>query len=136
MINTLKKNNLFLLLLMILFSNFSPAFTDEDSKTTGTLIVTYQTGQKGERLERIRFRLKSENTEPELYPKGANYADDSNFPARTIVIENLEPGKYTLQFLVPNKDAFFDDVNPRELLITRGETLKIDQKIKPKRSIK
>ena len=120
---------------MILFSSSNLAFSSEDAKT-GTLIVTYQTGQKGERLSRIRFWLKSENAEPQMYPKGSNYADDSAFPARTVVIENLQPGKYTLQFLVPNKDAFFEDVNPRELLVLEGETLKIDQKIKPKRPIK
>jgi len=133
LINMDKINSILFSFLFILFT-YSSAFCQGEMPKPGTLIVSYQTGQKGERLSRIRFWLKSENREPQMYPKGSNYVDVSPFLARTVVIENLNPGKYTLQFLIPNKDGFFDEVLPRELLIVEDETLKIDQKIRPKRT--
>jgi len=68
-----------------------------------------------------------------MYPKGSNFVDDAEWMSRTVVIENLPIGKYTLRFLIPNKDGFFEQVAPRELVIQEGETLKINQKIKPQR---
>lgn len=126
-----KKNSFILILLTFLYA-FTPLFSDE-VKSEGTLIVTYQTGQKGERLDRVRFRLKSENFEAEMYPKGLNFVDDQESMARTVVIENLPSEQYVLQFLIPNKDGFFEEVPSREIHIISNETLKIDQKIKPRR---
>jgi hypothetical protein len=125
-----KKNRLPLIFLLLTYLFFNLGFSLE-SEATGTLIVNYQTGQRGERLSRIRFWLKNENKEPKMYPKGSNYVDDEDTPSRTVVIENLKSGKYTINFLVPNKDAFFEEVPSRELTIKAGETLKINQKIKP-----
>lgn len=129
-----KKSKLLLLFLCLSFFYNLPTFTiDTVEPKTGTLIATYQTGQKGERLNRIRFWLKSENQDIHMYPKGSNFVDDAEWMSRTVVIENLPVGKYTLEFLIPNKDGFFEEVAPRELVIQEGETLKINQKIKPQR---
>lgn len=128
------KKNSFLLLIFSIFSFYVfylESLEDAlDKHPHGTLIVTYQTGQKGERLDRIRFFLKSDN-HAEMYPKGLNFVDDAKSMARTVVIENLQTGRYHLHFLIPNKDGFFQDVPPREIIIEEDNTLKIDQKIKP-----
>jgi len=97
---------------------------------TGTLIVTYQTGAKGERLDRIRFWLKGEAQEAEMYPQDSKIEGDRE--SRTVVIENLPFGNYTLQFLIPNKDGFFKEVPTRQITIQSTDPIKIDQKIKPK----
>ncbi len=125
------KKNSFLLFIFLtsIFQVYGVETLDETSNE-GTLIVTYQTGQKGERLDRIRFWLKSEN-HAEMYPQGLNFVDDDESMARTVVIENLKTGKYQLQFLIPNKDGFFQDVPHREVIIKEDNTVKIDQKIKP-----
>ena len=99
---------------------------------TGTLIVTYKTDSKGERLDRIRFWLKDEDgLNHSLYPKGKAFVDDPEDPSRMIVIEHLPIGHYTLQFLVPNTDRYFQEVSPREVIISHGDVVKIDQQIKP-----
>lgn len=112
---------------LLCFSFFIGA---ENSNPTGTLIVTYQTGAKGERLDRIRFWLKGDTREAEMYPQDLNYVDDRD--ARTVVIENLPLGHYTLHFLVPNKDDFFEETPTRQIALKNSDPVKIDQKIKQK----
>ncbi|HRD55100.1 MAG TPA: hypothetical protein PLC42_01755 [Parachlamydiaceae bacterium] len=92
--------------------------------------MTYQTGAKGERLDRIRFWLKGEAQEAEMYPQDSKIEGDRE--SRTVVIENLPFGNYTLQFLIPNKDGFFKEVPTRQITIQSTDPIKIDQKIKPK----
>ncbi|NGX41804.1 MAG: hypothetical protein K940chlam7_00078 [Chlamydiae bacterium] len=99
---------------------------------TGTLVVTYQTDTEGERLDRIRFWLKDEHNKQQLFPKGDAYVDDFNYQNRMVVIEDLLPGVYTLEFLVPNTDAYFVEVPIRQVVIDKGDALKIDQQIKPR----
>lgn len=132
LIVSFNKSNFLLLFLCLSFFYHLEVLPSESK--TGTLIATYQTGQKGERLDRIRFWLKSENHELNMYPKGSNFVDDQESMSRTVVIENLPTGKYTLQFLIPNKDAFFEEITPREFTIQEDETTKINQKIKSSRS--
>lgn len=99
---------------------------------TGTVIVTYKTDSKGERLNRIRFRLKGKGgLNHSLYPKGKAFVEDPEGPSRMIVIEHIPIGHYTLQFLVPNTDCYFQEVSPREIIISDGDVVKIDQQIKP-----
>jgi hypothetical protein len=124
-----KKSKFSFIFLIFSFFLLNLGFSSEIEET-GTLIVNYQTGQKGERLDRIRFWLKKDTQESKMYPKGSNYVYDENNPSRTVVIENLIEGNYTITFVVPNKDGFFEEVSPRELSIKKGETIKINQKIK------
>jgi len=101
----------------------SPA---EDSHC-GTLIVTYHTDNKGERLDRVRFRLTDKSQKQQLYPKGSEFVAGETCHHRMVVIENLSAGKYTLQFLIPNSDGLFEEIPPREIEVPIGEVLKIDQ---------
>jgi formylglycine-generating enzyme required for sulfatase activity len=49
-----------------------------------------------------------------------------------IVIENLDVGKYSLKFLVPNQDGLFEDVPERKITITKNCVTKVDQSIHPR----
>lgn len=99
---------------------------------TGTLIVSYQTGSKGERLNRVRFLLSSEFGEDQIYPKGNAFVEDEDYPSRMVAIEDLPVGKYVIKFLVPNKDGLFEDVPYRTIKITKNSVIKIDQSIHPR----
>lgn len=102
------------------------------SEENGTLIITYQTDSKGERLNRIRFWLRKEESSKQiLYPKGKAYVNDPVDMSRKVVIDNLEPGEYTIEFLVPNTDRYFREVSLRKVTINSGEVIKVDQRIKP-----
>jgi formylglycine-generating enzyme required for sulfatase activity len=101
------------------------------SPELGTVIVTYQTDQAGQRLDRIRFWLISAHDERTLYPKKDEFVSNSHAPnERTVVITHLPPGRYRIEFLLPNADNFFEDVPPREVILKPGEVIKIDQSIR------
>lgn len=111
--------------------------SDSPSETKGTLIITYQTDTKGQRLDRIRFWLMNENQERTLYPKNDEFIlNTHSCTSRKVVIGNLIPGSYKIQFLVPNADHFFEDASfIKECTIQAGEVAKIDQEIKLNPSI-
>lgn len=118
-------------LLLCFYFSCGAIFLAPANEEKGSLIVTYKTDNKGERLDRIRFWLKEESSQTQsLYPKGKAFVEDAQGPSRMVVIEGLAPGKYTLRFLVPNKDRYFQEVPRRDVLISSNEIMKIDQKIK------
>lgn len=53
-----------------------------------------------------------------------------------VLLENIQPGEYLIDFLVPNTDRYFKEVLPRKVMINEGEIVKIDQQIKPDSSEK
>ncbi|MBA3815025.1 MAG: hypothetical protein H0X29_00580, partial [Parachlamydiaceae bacterium] len=106
-----------------------PSFAEHNNEDTGTLIVSYHTGPKGERLNRVRFMLSSENCIDSLYPKGNTYVDDEECASRLVVIDDLAVGNYTLTFLVPNQDGLFEDIPERKITIAKNSLVKIDQSI-------
>ncbi|ADI37585.1 hypothetical protein [Waddlia chondrophila] len=122
-----------LLMIILLFPVLLPG---TDMPETGTLVVTYQTDNKGDRLNRVRFwltcisHIKNGSHKQTLYPQGATYVDDANTQTRMVVIEDLPPGDYSIDFVVPNLDDRFSPVPQRKANIASGETTKIDQKIK------
>lgn len=116
---------LFCLIPLTLFSNEEPR--------NGTLIVTYQTDHKGERLERIRFWLKSAQKKQSLYPKGSTLVSDPENKTHMVVIDDLVPGSYTVEFVIPNLDGRFEEIPIRELIIAEGDVVKIDQEIKTRK---
>lgn len=116
--------------LLVLLSGFN-AFA-EDSKT-GTLIVSYQTGAREERLDRVRFRVENELLEQSLYPKGTSSKLNKDCGLyRTVVIDRLPAGEYNIQFLVPNKDDLFENCPCRRIALQAGEVLKVNQVLKPR----
>ncbi|MFI0435439.1 MAG: hypothetical protein ACH350_06920 [Parachlamydiaceae bacterium] len=101
------------------------------SPEMGTIIVSYQTDQGGQRLDRIRFWLVNEQYERTLYPKKDEFVSNSHsVNERTVVITHLPPGKYRIEFLIPNCDRFFEDILPRHLILPPGAVIKIDQAIR------
>lgn len=96
----------------------------------GILIVTFHTGPKGERLERVRFFIKDEEGVQQMYPKGVAYVNDPNSCTCTVVVEDLKPGRYWLEFIVPNADGMFVEIPKREFIIRQDQVTKIDQVIK------
>lgn len=104
----------------------------EDERTS-TLIVSYQTGARQERLDRVRFRLENEELEQKFYPRGVGSDDikDSGL-YKTVVIDRLTAGKYKLQFLVPNTDDLFESCPCRHIDLQAGEVVKINQVLKPR----
>jgi len=118
--------------LFCLFSMAGLLHAEKSQEQTGTLIVTYHTGSKAKRLDRVRFRITDDQGERSMYPKNGAYVADMSKLTRMVVIEDLAPGKYFLDFLVPNVDGLFEGVKPREFTITAGKVVKIDQVITPR----
>lgn len=115
---------LFLALFLI---QTTPIFSEEK----GCAVITYQTGPQAERLDRVRFWLHSEGNPPQMHPKGSAFVQEHSSLSRMVVIDNLEPGNYTLEFIVPNADGYFEEPPKRTLQIAAGEMVKVDQYIKP-----
>lgn len=114
------------------FFYFVEGYSQHFSAEKGTIIVTYQTDQRGHRLDRIHFWLINDKNEKTLYPKKDEFVVHSHSEQeRTVVIGHASPGHYTIEFLIPNADHFFESVPPREFELKAGEVIKIDQEIKP-----
>lgn len=114
-----------------LFSFFNLHAENSAERNEGTLVVTYQSNQT-ERLDRIRFWLIDERQERSLYPKNGESVDSHSGLERIVVISHLIPGKYSLQFLVPNTDGIFEPVPHRQFDVRAGDVIHIDQEIKIK----
>jgi hypothetical protein len=102
---------------------------EEIPTKTGTLIVRYQTGLHGERLDRIRFLLTNRELQQQLYPKTDGYVEDLDHLTRMVIIAGIPSGEYQLEFVIPNADGCFEPVAPRWLQIEGGQVVKIDQVI-------
>lgn len=122
----------FILPFICFFSLILSSFSAFGAENGGTLIVTYQTGPKGERLNRVRFWVRPAQEDPQLYPKGNSFVEDESNMTRIVVIENLAPGKYMVEFVVPNSDGLFEPIPKREIHVLSGKVVKIDQLIKPR----
>jgi hypothetical protein len=99
---------------------------------SATLIVTYQTGPYAERLDRVRFRLTGEDNAGTLFPLPGTYHDDALTHIRRVIIQGLRPGRYTLDFLIPNYDGLFAEVGKQEVKLDPKSLVQIDQEIKPR----
>lgn len=118
--------NHFALLFFVLIHVF--AFGED----RGSAVITYQTGPQGERLDRVRFWLRSDVAPPQMHPKGEAFIQEQSCLSRMVVVDNLAPGTYTLEFIVPNADGFFEEPPKRTLEIAAGNIVKVDQYIKPR----
>lgn len=114
--------------IILLLAMFSSLFSDN----TGSLIVSYRTDSKGERLERVRFRVTGEKGYSELYPKGGAVVNNDPSPCCVVAVDDLPEGPYALEFIVPNQDALFEEVPPRKIQIEAEAVTKVDQFIRPR----
>lgn len=123
-------------ILSLLFTCAIVGNTSADNLPTdpngGTLVVTYHTGRNLERIERVRFRLTNDKRDSTLYPQPETYCDDGISHVRRVVVNGLPPGRYTLDFIIPNLDGLFADVPRSEIIITPGTLVSHDQAIKPR----
>lgn len=101
------------------------------SKAKSRLIVRYNTGNKRERIERIRFWLIDKDLKRSMYPKANEYYDDSENLDREVNIEDISPGDYTIEFLIPNPDYLFSPVPKHHVSIEEGKATRIHQTISP-----
>lgn len=67
-----------------------------------------------------------------MYPRKGTFVDDQSALKRIVVIKDLKPGKYTLDFVIPNKDGLFEPVAPREITIADDTITELEQVIKPR----
>lgn len=101
------------------------------SPELGTVIVTYQMKAGAQRLDRIRFWLINEQHERTLFPKKDEFVSNSHTPhERTVVITHLPPGRYRIEFLIPNCDQIFEEIPSRTFDLNPGAVIKIDQTIR------
>lgn len=94
-----------------------------------TLIVTYQTETK-ELLNRIGFWLTDAQFHAKLYPKNTHYSEDADSTGRVVVIENLAPGEYSLEFVYPNQEGTLPAIPVTKVQLVSGQVVKIKQLIK------
>lgn len=118
---------MYLFLLSFFFSLFCHSSGAATEQETGTLLVSYSTGENAERLNRVRFSLISPDNTEQMYPKGDAFVEGSDSQSRLIVIENLPVGTYQLRFLVPNTDKLFEVVPEQKVKIAKDEVVRIDQ---------
>lgn len=101
------------------------------SPELGTVIVTYQMSAGAQKLDRIRFWLINEQHERTLFPKKDEFVSNTHTPnERTVVITHLPPGRYRIEFLIPNCDHIFEDIPARAFNLNPGAVIKIDQTIR------
>lgn len=118
-------------LLSLFFSLFCMSSGIASEQDKGTLIVSYSTGERGERLNRVRFSLISEDSSEQIYPKGNAFVEGTDRQSRLIAIENLPVGNYRLRFLVPNSDKLFGSIPEKEVAIVKDKVVRIDQMLHP-----
>lgn len=111
---------------------FCHSHAADSTQEPGTLVVSYQTGPKGERLSRVRFLLINETLQEQMYPKGNSFIEDEDKLKRLVAIEDIPAGNYTIKFLIPNTDGLFEEIPEKKITVEAGESLKIDQTIKPR----
>ena len=102
------------------------------SPALGKLVVRYRTDDEGTRLNLIRFWLIDENDQWHMFPEEGQAKTDNERQLRTVTIDTLPAGKYRLEFLIPNADELFPEVDPRTIVIEAGKSEYVDTTIKPR----
>jgi formylglycine-generating enzyme required for sulfatase activity len=100
-------------------------------RAKGVLKVEYDTGLAGDRLDRVRFALLNKNGERSIYPKEFG-AGDVNRRAREIVIADLPVGEYQIEFILPNEDHLFDEVQQEFIAINKDRTEQLRKTFRPR----
>ena len=97
------------------------------AQDTGTLIVSYDTGECAERLDRIRFLLISEDNNESMYPKNDSYVEGHDCHSRIVAINDLPVGTYRIRFVIPNVDHLFDPIPEVSVQIVKNKVTRLDQ---------
>lgn len=116
-----------LLIFFIFFLSYNKTVANE--KDNGTLIVTYQTNENADRIDRIRFWLVDKQGSRCMYPIKNQFVDNFEEKKRMVTIEHLPVGIYELEFILPNRDGFFINPENKSVSITKDGVTRIDYKI-------
>lgn len=95
---------------------------------TGSLLVWYDTGNRGERLDRVRFWLTDSEGNRQMYPKSDTEIKGDSVH-RCAVVENLPIGQYRMDWILPNTDSLFMSTDSSVISIIEGETAVVEQSI-------
>jgi formylglycine-generating enzyme required for sulfatase activity len=102
------------------------------SPKTGTLVVKYSTGTHADRLDKVRFWVSNDAGFRDMFPKDGQVIDQPDSKMRTVVIDDLPQGSYSVQFLLPNADGLFASVPDRRVTVSRGHVAELAQMITPR----
>lgn len=97
----------------------------------GSLNITYSTGDREERLDRIRFWLVHESGNREMLPQTQGAVYDALTHSKSIELKSIPAGKYTLEILAPNTDAFFGTVQNEYFVLGSKENKEISIQLIP-----
>ncbi|MEX1012328.1 MAG: hypothetical protein WD595_03420 [Waddliaceae bacterium] len=96
------------------------------SSEGGTLVVSYKTDQSDRAIEQVRFWLWDAEQNHYFFPRGNAYIDDPNTFGRMVVIEDLPPGEYVVEFMIPNRTNAFTQPPPQRIEVLAGDVAKVD----------
>lgn len=97
----------------------------------GNLVVEYFTGSQKERLDKVRFWVKDSKGNTEFYPSESTPATATE-NGMQVSIPSVPVGKYSVTFIVPNKDNLFDIPNPQTVKIKTDQTTEVSGDFKPR----
>lgn len=97
----------------------------------GTAIISYSTGDRGERLDQVRLWLTDSQGKRTMYPQSdeAQFFDQQKARAQ-VEIHKLPEGAYTLEFFLPNRDGALEEIDPKRLIVKAGKRTEIHQNIR------
>lgn len=100
---------------------------------TGSVEVAFSTGEKGERLDRIRFWLWDAYGNKKMYPTSSDSTGPQASP-RKVHIQDLPTGDYRIEFLLPNTDGLFEEVEPIAFRISKNTVAHVTKTLLPRYS--
>lgn len=107
-------------------------FVGEYHIGTGSLEISYSTGERAERLDQVFLWLTDEEGNREFYPQSDESVESTDGKTRKILIPDLPIGKYEVEFFLPNHDNAFHDVPLKHLEVNTGKFTKLHEDIIPR----
>ncbi len=87
--------------------------------------ITYDTGPREDRLDRVRFWVINESGKRTMYPGCAHINRDPNAHTYSVSINDLPFGIYSLEFVVPNEDGLFKEVPKQMFAVVPGKPVSL-----------
>jgi formylglycine-generating enzyme required for sulfatase activity len=100
-------------------------------EATGSVIVNYDTGRFGKRLDRVRFWLTDSQGDRMIFPKETPSASGGVIPQMQAIVEALPVGEYTLSIVVPNEDDLFITQSDEKIEIFRDHVTTLEKSVVP-----
>lgn len=94
----------------------------------GSAEITFQTSDKEEYLSDIQLLITDSQGDYEVFK---NTTKDPNSPTRSLKLQNLPAGLYSLKFILPDTKGFLKEVPEQQFSITRNQTTEISQDFPP-----